>query len=411
VLAGGRFVPLSPSEVPDSRDRAVANRLVTTALRHHGHLNLIIAHLLDRGVPAKSGNFDATLRLALAQLLYLPELGDHSALFLAVEATKRDKRTAHLAKLINAVLRRAQKEADQLREAPAELLFPETLRDSWIGAYGKPAVIGFADALLTGAALDLTLKDTDPGLIEALGGEVVMFDTVRVESRDRPIEALPGYAEGQWWVQDVAASLPARLIGLPAGARVLDLCAAPGGKTAQLCKAGYAVTALDNDTARLERLKTNLGRLGYAAEIVEADAASFAPEQLYDAVLLDAPCSATGTLRRHPEVVWHRDAADIAGRVALQRRLLVNAAKLVAPGGTLVYCVCSLEPEEGVTQARWARNTIDGLEVVPIDAAEIGGLNGAITQDGYVRTYPGMAVPGGVGGTLDGFFIARFRRR
>ena len=378
-------MPLSASDVPDSRDRAVANRLVTTALRHHGHLNLILTHLLDRGVPAKSGNFDATLRLALAQLLYLPELGDHSALFLAVEATKRDKRTAHLAKLINAVLRRAQKEADQLREAPAELLFPETLRDSWIGAYGKPAVIGFADALLTGASLDLTLKDTDPGLIEALGGEVVMFDTVRVESRDRPIEALPGYAEGQWWVQDVAASLPARLIGLPAGARVLDLCAAPGGKTAQLCKAGYAVTALDNDTARLERLKTNLGRLGYAAEIVEADAASFAPEQLYDAVLLDAPCSATGTLRRHPEVVWHRDAADIAGRVALQRRLLVNAAKLVAPGGALVYCVCSLEPEEGVTQARWARNTIDGLEVVPIDAAEIGGLNGAITQDGYVR--------------------------
>ena len=404
-------MPLSASDVPDSRDRAVANRLVTTALRHHGHLNLIIAHLLDRGVPAKSGNFDATLRLALAQLLYLPELGDHSALFLAVEATKRDKRTAHLAKLINAVLRRAQNEAAQLREAPAELLFPETLRDSWIGAYGKPAVSGFADALLAGAPLDLTLKENDPGLIEALGGETIMFDTVRVESRDRPIEALPGYAEGQWWVQDVAASLPARLIGLPAGARVLDLCAAPGGKTAQLCKAGYAVTALDNDTTRLDRLKSNLGRLAYSAEIVAADAASFAPEHLFDAVLLDAPCSATGTLRRHPEVVWHRDASDIAGRVTLQRRLLTNAAKLVAPGGLLVYCVCSLEPEEGVTQARWARNTIEELEVVPITAEEIGGLDGAITQDGFVRTYPGMAVPGGAGGTLDGFFVARFRRR
>jgi 16S rRNA (cytosine967-C5)-methyltransferase len=411
VIAGGRFVPFSATEVPDGRDRALANRLVTTALRHHGHLNLILSHLLDRGVPAKSGSFDATLRLALAQLLYLPELGAHSAIFLAVEATKRDKRTAHLGKLINAVLRRAQTEAEKLRQAPGELLFPEGLRDSWRDAYGSPAIAAFAEALLAGAPLDLTLKDMDPALIEGLGGESVMFDTVRVESRDRSIDALPGYAEGRWWVQDVAASLPARLINQPKGARVLDLCAAPGGKTAQLCKAGFAVTALDNDAARLERLKSNLGRLGYGAEIVQADAATFAPDQLFDAVLLDAPCSATGTFRRHPEVVWHRDAADIAGRVALQRRLLVNAAKAVAPGGVLVYCVCSLEPEEGETQARWAINTIDGLETVPIAADEIGGLAGAATRDGFVRTHPGMTVPGNASGTLDGFFIARFRRR
>jgi 16S rRNA (cytosine967-C5)-methyltransferase len=191
---------------------------------------------------------------------------------------------------------------------------------------------------------------------------------------------------------------------------VLDLCAAPGGKTAQLIKAGYAVTALDNDPVRLGRLAQNLARLGYAAETVAADAETYAPPAPFAAVLLDAPCSATGTFRRHPEVVWHRAAADVAGRVALQRRLLANAVRCLAPDGTLVYCVCSLEPEEGEAQAAWTAEALPELQPLPIATGELGPFGSAINAAGQLRTHPAMPVPAPATGTLDGFFAARFRR-
>lgn len=415
VLSGSSFTPFSAAEIADGRDRALANRLVTTALRRHGHLTLVIGHLLDRGVPKKSGTFEAVLRLSLGQLLYLPELGDHSALYLAVEAVKRDTRAQHLAGLMNAALRRAQAEAETLREAPKELLFPETLRRQWLATYGPEAVAAFADALLAGAPLDLTLKDDYPALIELLAARPLFADTVRVAIRDKPVEQLPGYAEGRWWVQDAAAALPARLMTLEKGARVLDLCAAPGGKTAQLIKAGYEVTALDNDAARILRLSENLRRLGYWATPVTADGTSYRPAEPFDGVLLDAPCSATGTFRRHPEVVWHRQAADIAGRVALQRRFISNAVDCLKSNGVLVYCVCSLEPAEGEGQLRWIAENCPLLEPHPVGPEEFAGPPGALTASGCVRTHPGMAVGqgdrGDEDGTLDGFFIARFRRR
>ncbi|MEO8882904.1 MAG: transcription antitermination factor NusB, partial [Devosia sp.] len=276
MLGGSHFSPFTSAELVDGRDRALANRLVTTALRRHGHINLMLPYLLERGLPKKSGSFEAVLRLALTQLLYLPEIGAHSAIFLAVEALKRDQRATHLAKLANAVLRRAQTEAESLRQAPAELLFPELLRQSWAEAYGAENIDRFAEALLQPVPLDVVLKEPDAGVIESLGAVSLGADVVRIEARARPVEALPGYAEGKWWVQDFAASLPARLIDLPPGSRVLDLCAAPGGKTAQLIKAGYQVTSLDNDAERLKRLEGNLSRLGYAADVVEADAVSFA---------------------------------------------------------------------------------------------------------------------------------------
>jgi 16S rRNA (cytosine967-C5)-methyltransferase len=371
----------------------------------------VIAHLLDRGVPKKSGSFEAMLRLSLAQLFYLPDLGDHSALFLAGEAMKADMKSQHLGKLMNAVLRRAQTDAEKFRAAPPELLFPDLLLGHWRAAYGEEAIAAFAAALLEGAPLDLTLKEVDPELIAALGASPVIGDSVRIVERDKPVELLPGFAEGQFWVQDVGAAIPARLMTLARGSRVLDLCAAPGGKSAQLVKAGYRVTALDNDQGRMERLAGNLKRLGYDAEAVTADALTYAPDQLFDGVLLDAPCSATGTFRRHPEVVWHREAADISGRVKLQRQFLGHAAGLVRPGGVLIYCVCSLEPQEGEAQARWALDRNLGLEPFPIGAAELGGWAAPVTGEGFVRTHPGLTVPGEKAGTLDGFFIARFRKR
>jgi 16S rRNA (cytosine967-C5)-methyltransferase len=408
VLKGASFSPLSSSEVSDARDRALANRLITTALRYHGPITRLIGELLERGLPKKSGRFEAVLRLSLAQLLFLPDIGEHSALFLAGEAMRADQKSQHLIKLMNGVLREAQRRRESV-VVGAETLFPDTLLTTWRRAYGDVAVEAFAQALIDGAPLDLTLKNDAATLIELLGGRALLADTVRVENRDRPVDQLPGFAEGRFWVQDAASAIPARLLKLAAGARVLDIGAAPGGKTAQLVKAGYEVTALDRDPARVERLRDNLRRLNYTAEFVTADALDYGTALSFDGVLLDAPCSATGTFRRHPEVVWHRNPADIAGRVKLQRQLIERAALCLNPGGVLVYCVCSLEPQESESQAAWAIST--GLELLPVTPEELDGWAEPVTKDGFVRTHPGLAVPGEKGGTLDGFFVARFRRR
>lgn len=410
VLAGDNFVPLTAAELVDGRDRALANRLITTALRRQGQLNFIIHTLLDKGMPGKSGSFEAVLRLSLAQLVFLPDLGAHSALFLAVEAVKRDPKARHLSGLINAVLRSAQANSAKFSMLEDDLLIPETFGDTWLEAYGEEAIDGFSTALLAGAPLDLTLKTDDAALIEALGAEKLIGDTVRIDQRDRPVEALPGFAEGKWWVQDAASAIPARLLKAKPGGRVLDLCAAPGGKTAQLLKDGYAVTALDSDATRMERLKDNLKRLNYSAEIIVGDAGTFAPNSAYDGVLLDAPCSATGTFRRHPEVIWHRSVNDVAGRVRLQKALITNAFRCLDTGGVLIYCVCSLEPAEGEDQVEWALDSLPGLELWPVGPEELPGLEAAVTKRGLVRTHPGMA-PGGHEGGMDGFFVARFRRR
>lgn len=409
VLGGDHFSPLGEKDLADGRDRALANRLVTTALIRQGQLNLILAELLEKGMPPRSGNFEAVLRLSLAQLVFLPDLGAHSALFLAVEAIKKDSKTRHLAGLMNAVLRRAQSNSARYGLMDETLLIPEHFRTIWQEAYGADAVAAFAEALIAGAPLDLTLKDEDPALIDALGAEKLIHDSVRIPFRDRPVDALPAYDEGRWWVQDAASALPARLLRAPTGSTVLDLCAAPGGKTAQLVKAGYKVTALDNDANRLERLKTNMTRLGYAPEIVLSDAASYAPQTPFDAILLDAPCSATGTFRRHPEVLWHRGVSDIAGRARLQQTLLANARRALAPGGTLIYCVCSLEPQEGEAQVDWVLANLPGLELDPVQHDELPGLEQAVTSRGLVRTHPAMS-PANVEGGMDGFFVARFRR-
>ncbi|MCS6758558.1 MAG: MFS transporter [Candidatus Devosia euplotis] len=409
VLAGDNFVPLGASDLADGRDRSLANRLITTALRRQGQLNFMIHALLEKGMPGKSGAFEAVLRLSLAQLVFLPDLGAHSALFLAVEATKRDPKARHLSGLINAVLRNAQANSARFGMLSDDLLIPETFGDNWLAAYGKPAIDAFSDALLAGATLDLTLKQDDQGLIDSLGAERVMADTVRIDQRDRPVEALPGFTEGRWWVQDAASAIPARLLGLAPGARVLDLCAAPGGKTAQLIKAGYAVTALDADAKRMERLKENMARLDYSAQTIVGDAGTFTPATLFNGVLLDAPCSATGTFRRHPEVIWHRSVGDVAGRVRLQRALLTNAYRCLDRDGVLIYCVCSLEPAEGEEQVDWAFQSLPGLKLWPVTGDEIAGLEAAVSSTGLVRTHPGM-MPGGRTGGMDGFFVARFRR-
>jgi len=263
-----------------------------------------------------------------------------------------------------------------------------------------------AGAVAAGLALppplDLALRD--PGQTESwaerLGGLSLMPGHVRLPRGDA-VAMLPGYDEGAWWVQDLAASLPARLLGPGEGRRILDLCAAPGGKTLQLAAAGWHVTALDISQRRLERLRQSLARTRLSATIVAADALEWEPDAPFDAVLLDAPCTATGTCRRHPDVLHRIGPAQIAEMASLQARLLARAAGWLAPGGRLVYAVCSLEAEEGAEQASRMALTPD-----PVRAEELPeGL--APTAQGWLHTDPGMLA--GAGG-LDGFFIARFRR-
>lgn len=410
VLKGEPFTPIGAGTVADARDRAFANKLVTVALRRQGHINKIIAEVLARGLPPRSGSFEAILRIGLAELLFVPDQADHSALFLAVEAAKRDRRAQHLAKLLNGVLRRVQREAEQFAHLPSKDLFPDWLESRWRERYGAEAIDGFAEALLTGAPLDLTLRDDDAELILALHGERVTGDSIRIASRDKPVAELPGFSEGRWWVQDASSAIPARLMGLTEDSSVLDMCAAPGGKSAQLVKAGYQVTALDKDAERLERVAENLKRLGYDAAMVQGDGIEYRPDTLFDGVLVDAPCSATGTFRRHPEALWHRVKGDVVNRMRLQQKLLTNAVNCLNDDGVLIYSTCSLEQEEGEDQARWLLKSMSGMINFPIQADEVGGFEGAIDDDGWLRLHPGLVAPGTLGGTIDGFFVARFRR-
>jgi 16S rRNA (cytosine967-C5)-methyltransferase len=246
---------------------------------------------------------------------------------------------------------------------------------------------------------------------ERFGGIVTPTGTVRVEKLGGSVPELPGFAEGAWWVQDAAASLPARLMGDIKRLRVADLCAAPGGKTAQLVLAGASVTALDTSKNRLARLAQNLGRLGLVAKIVQADLLNYEPEEPFDAVLLDAPCSSTGTVRRHPDVPWTKTPADIQKLADLQARLLVRAVTLVKPGGRIVFSNCSLDPLEGEELYREFLARTPGVAHDPVLPGEIAGLDPFLTPQGTLRSTPAdmdLGSPGISG--LDGFFAARMRR-
>jgi 16S rRNA (cytosine967-C5)-methyltransferase len=308
------------------------------------------------------------------------------------------------------VLRRLARERDAiLADADAlEVDTPDWLAARWRAAYGDAAP-AIAEAHRRGGAVDLTVREDPAGWAERLGATLLATGTLRLNDRSA-IRELPGYVEGAWWVQDAAAALPARLLDARPGERVADLCAAPGGKTAQLASAGATVLAVDRSRHRLKRLAENMARLRLAVETKVADALTLEAEP-FDAVLLDAPCSATGTIRRHPDVPWTKHEADLAKLVDLQARLLDKAAALTRLGGRLVYCTCSLEPEEGERQVEsfLARNP--AFAPVPVRADEVPGLEEAITLNGDVRTLPhqgGVAL--GASG-LDGFFIARFSRR
>ncbi len=373
--------------VKGNADRALAKALAGEALRWLSDLDALIdsATRLPLAHDAKARS---VLRLMLAGWLRL-ETPPHAVIATGLPLLAGGpRRLAH--GVFGALTRRNV-------ILPATPTLPAPVMSRW-GERGA----GIATGLAALPPLDLTLRDAAETAIwaERLGGVSLMPGHVRL-GRGTAVENLEGYDEGAWWVQDLAAGLPARLLGEGQGRTVLDLCAAPGGKTLQLSADGWVVTALDASARRLERVQQNLARTGLIAEIVEADALAWQPSALFDAVLLDAPCTATGTCRRHPDVLHRIGPRQIAEQAESQAALLHQAAQWVKPGGTLVYAVCSLEPEEGEMQAATVTLAPD-----PIRADELrAGIAPSI--DGYVRTDPGMlASEGG----LDGFFIARWRK-
>jgi 16S rRNA (cytosine967-C5)-methyltransferase len=398
----------------ENRDRQFVRALTTATLRHLARIDRILALCVERPLPARSRNVTDVLRLGAAQLLVL-KTPAHAAVDSAVALTAGLGGAAGYKGLVNAVLRRIANDGDALlaQVPPGEASLPDWLWRSWSAAYGPEQAAAIAGALLTEPPLDFTVKRPAEAAqwADALHARMLPGGTLRRAPHDpeRPqrLDEAPGFAEGAWWVQDFAAGLPVKLLGTVFGRRVLDLCAAPGGKTAQLAAAGAKVTALDRSQDRLRRLRQNLDRLGLIAECDAADATLWNAAGDFDVVLLDAPCSSTGTLRRHPDVAWLKDPRDITKLAAAQDRLIDAALRLARPGGTLLYCVCSLQPEEGPARIAAALARHGNLKRAPIGEGEVFGLGELLTAEGDVRTLPcHLAAEGG----MDGFYAARLAK-
>ena len=376
------------------QDRAFARAVAMTALRRLGQIDRVLDARLRKEPPEPVRDL---LRIGLAQAFWL-DTPDFAAVDTTVALA-----AAPLRGLVNAVMRGAVR--DGRPPDDPQNLAPPWLLARWIAAYGKDEADAIAGQIPLEPATDLTLRDpADHAAAELLEAEALPGGSLRLRRRGDVAE-WPGYAEGRWWVQDAAAALPARLLGVRPDETAVDLCAAPGGKTLQLAAAGARVTALDKSAGRLRRVKTGLERTGLSAETLVADAADWNDARQFDAVLLDAPCSASGTFRRHPDALWNARPGDIAALAALQARLLSTAARRVLPGGRLVYSVCSLEPEEGEAQVRAFLAANPDFALDPAAPGEAGAPAASLAPEGWLRILPHHLDDG-----IDGFFIARIRR-
>ena len=393
---GRRLAELAP------RDRAFARLLVVTVLRRLGQIDDAIGRCLDKPLNRSAQPALNALRLAAAQAMFLGTPA-HAVADGAVRLMGHRQR--HLSGLVNAVSRRLTRDAASILadQDDIRLNCPEWLWQTWSAAYGVVAAQQMVASMLLEPALDLTFKSDASTWAQPLDGEILVTGSLR-RAAGGAIQELPGFEAGEWWVQDAAAALPVRLLGQVADREVLDLCAAPGGKTAQLAASGARVTAIDNVAKRLALLRSNLDRLNLQADALVADVLSWQPPKPFDFILLDAPCSATGTIRRHPDI-WHlRTSEDIVRSAGLQDQLLQAAMAMLAPGGTLVYVTCSLQPEEG--EQRIEALLSSGAPAVrrPIVAAELFDLDDLITPQGDMRTLPYQL------GGMDGFYACRLER-
>lgn len=405
VLEQGRL--LEDSSVGGApSDRAEARGLADLTLRRLNQIDDVLSRFVDR---APKGDGLRILRLMAAELLF-HGTSPHAAVDMAVRLAKSNRTTARLSGLINAVGRRLSEQGAEivLAQDGSAMALPDWLSKRLTKDWGAETTRAIAAAHLKPAPHDLTFANPEDTKTLAQELNADLLPTCGLRLQDRPqISALPGYAQGAWWVQDAAAAIPATLVKATEGMSILDLCAAPGGKTLQLAAAGASVTALDISERRLERVAENLERTGLSAELITADALEWEPETDFDAILLDAPCSATGTIRRHPDLPHRHDGIDLRELHSLQRALLTRAAGWLRPGGTLVYCTCSLFRSEGERLIDSILSEVEFLTIDPISETD-GIPSDFITSTGYMRTRPDHWPEIG---HIDGFFAARLTRK
>ncbi len=384
ALAAGTLARLAPE------DRARAQRLALQTLRGMDRSDRMLKPFLQKRPPLTVRN---VLRMGTVEI-WSGEAA-HGVVNACVSIVGQDKRTQGMKGLVNAVLRRISEERPGAWDRLPIPRLPDWLRGPMIEAWGKPAIAAIENAHFLGASLDLTAK----------GDAAAVAAAVRVQGSVQ-VTALPGYAEGEWWVQDAAAALPVKVLAPKTGEKILDLCAAPGGKTMQLATAGANVTALDLSERRLERVSENLTRTGLEARIIAGDALEY-DEGGWDAILLDAPCSATGTIRRHPDLPYAKDGSEFGALIDLQAEMIDHALTLLKPGGRLLFCTCSLLPDEGEVQADEAIARHPGLEADP-EALAIEGVDPSwITAEGGLRLRPDYWPD--LGG-MDGFYMVLLRK-
>jgi 16S rRNA (cytosine967-C5)-methyltransferase len=390
-----------------ARDKGFARLIAATTLRRLGQIDALIDVCIEKPLPKAGEAVRDILRMATAEMLFLG-VAPHASVDSAVTLVETRQLTKFKG-LTNAVLRRLARDGKAMLSETSEISnVPAWMFTGWTEGYGAEVAGRIAAASIREPMLDISVKSDPEGWAEKLGATILPTGSLR-RGFDGPVDAMPGFDEGAWWVQDAAAALPARLLGDIEGKRVLELCAAPGGKTAQLVSAGAEVTAIDRSEPRINRLRRNLTRLDLTAETIVEDASSWKPSELFDAVLLDPPCTSTGTIRRHPDILHSKGPGDIPKLTALQDRLLANAMMMVKPGGTLVFCTCSLQPEEGERRIEAFMESHGGLaRRAPILASELPGLTDAITEAGDLRTFPFHLMERG---GLDGFFAARLVRQ
>lgn len=423
ILATGKTVDerLAADRISNKfepRDAALLRSIVVAAMRRLGTIRLVLDRFIEKRPPRKAQALEGILIAAVAQILFL-DVPDHPAVDLAVRAAKYDSATAPYAALTNGVLRNVIRQRDELLAVADPFAdTPGWLAAHWTAAWGSEAAEKIALAHRQEPTFDLTVIGDPADWAQRLGGIVLPTGSVRLRERT-PVEEIEGYADGQWWVQDAAAALPARLIAAQRGEAIADLCAAPGGKTAQLAAAGARVVAVDRSAERLKRLGDNLRRLRLDADVRASDALNFQGGP-FDAILLDAPCTATGTIRRHPEIAWNKRQSDLASLAELQSKLLDRAVSLLRPGGRLVYSTCSLEPEEGEKQIAALLRRNPDIQRAPVslqeivsdpDAAAACGMTEWLTPEGAVRILPYYLLheePRLSG--IDGFYMVRLVR-
>lgn len=390
-------------------DRGFARAMASAALRGLGRIDWALSGMVQRPLADIEAPVLALLRVGAAQL-WLLKVAEHAAVAATVEAAAHWSLARRGGGLINAVLRRAAREPEAFDTSPAEAVWPDWLAAKLKSALGPERARTMALLQLEEPSIDLSFKETSDaaGWAEKLCGTLLPNGSVRLES-GAGLSDLPGYAEGEWWVQDAAASLPAMLLGDVNALAVADLCAAPGGKAMQLAAGGARLTAIDISAQRIARLRENAGRTGLTMDIVQADARTWRPDQKLDAVLIDAPCSALGIVRRHPEGVWRRDPKDFVRFPGVQRALVDAAADMLKPGGRLVFSVCTPAPEEGrevveaaIAGGAWRR--------VPVTADEVPGFAQSLTAEGDLLTAPLAAETEAPQTRCDVFFIARLER-